>query len=73
MHWEVLMRTKIAACFLGMAIVTGFALKGGNAGASPDRDYYTVIDLGTFGGNMSSASSVNEIGWVTGYADRTGD
>ena len=34
---------------------------------------YTVTNLGTFGGNVSSAASINEIGWITGTANNAGD
>ena len=34
---------------------------------------YTVTNLGTFGGNVSSAASINEVGWITGSANHAGD
>lgn len=64
------MRTRIAATTVGLLIAVGLAVP---ALAAPS---YTVVDLGTFGGKMSMAYAVNDLGQVVGvsqYADGTFD
>jgi len=38
-----------------------------------ERRFYTVIDLGTIGGTISNAVSINEVGWIAGTANEAGD
>ncbi len=72
------MNLKIVASLLTLPLVTVCLAAAANAGithatAGPNSRYYTVVNLGTFGGNNSSAASINEIGWVTGSANKPGD
>ena len=83
------MNMKIFACLFALALVVGCASSGtsvappnssttSNAASRTSNvpsgsGYYTVTNLGTFGGNDSSAASINQIGWVTGSANEGGD
>jgi probable HAF family extracellular repeat protein len=37
------------------------------------HQFYSVKELGTFGGTLSNASGINDTGWVVGDANLTGD
>jgi len=42
-------------------------------GHSQGPSYYKVIDLGTLGGTASSGNTINNLGWVMGSSNKTGD
>src|SRR5437016_5605405 len=63
--YEEDMRKPILFSLAGFAA----ALMAGAAGAAPA---YTVTDLGTLGGNFSSARAINATGAITGIAGDTG-
>lgn len=37
------------------------------------RSGYTVVELPTLGGTVGAATSVNDAGWISGYANLPGD
>jgi probable HAF family extracellular repeat protein len=83
------MRTKLLVWVVAASIVAGCSSGGGAGGSSatsaipdaaqrtfnaaPGLGPYTIIDLGTVGGSSSYAVSINNVGWVTGTSNQTGD
>ncbi|HTV96535.1 MAG TPA: hypothetical protein VME42_11035 [Steroidobacteraceae bacterium] len=60
----------VAAC----ALVMGAARLGAQPQASSSEDAaYTVYDLGTLGGTVSSGNVINDPGWAMGNANLAGD
>lgn len=39
----------------------------------PGPTHYRVIDLGTLGGSLSAGNTINNLGWVMGDSNKTGD
>ena len=83
------MKSKLVGCILTLGIAACLGLNGKSNGgvaaatlggirpASTSRalagDFYTVTNLGTFGGVSSSGNSINDRAWVTGNANLLGD
>src|SRR4051812_48664719 len=54
-----------AACAAVVAVICGAALGGGAAASAPA---FLVVDLGSFGGEVATATAVNGSGQVVGYS-----
>jgi probable HAF family extracellular repeat protein len=60
--------TRVALMILLMAALMSLQLNGQSRSQA-----YTVIDLGTLGGTLSSAEGISNKGWVAGYSTLPGD
>jgi probable HAF family extracellular repeat protein len=45
----------------------------GPAGATQTRSLYQVIELGSLGGTSSAGNSINNVGWIAGSSNLSGD
>jgi probable HAF family extracellular repeat protein len=70
------MRTTILHCTIAMMLLTSVAVRAQfSAAVQPGSDHapYRVYNLGTLGGSSSSGNTDNDLGWVMGIANITGD
>jgi probable HAF family extracellular repeat protein len=65
------MWTTVVSLFAALAMPLGMAAQDQEQQKQQPR--YTVTDLGTLGGTFSVAGSINNRGWVDGYATVAGD
>jgi probable HAF family extracellular repeat protein len=72
-------RARILANVIAMAVLASIAVQAHLVAQDPEvqnekHSVYTVKDLGTLGGTVSSgANSINNKGWVTGHSNLPGD
>ncbi len=68
------MRTKNLICVAVISLLAVLAASGRLTAQAPTGPaHYRVIDLGTLGGTVSSGNAINNVGWVTGSSDETGN
>ena len=62
-----------AVATIVMAALMVSARLGAQDAPRPRPGTYHVIDLGTLGGSVSSGNTINNLGWVMGSSNETGD
>jgi probable HAF family extracellular repeat protein len=69
------MRKRIWSCISAIAVLALLSVADRSAGAPPKEKTvrYTVVRLDTLGGTAGGGNSINNPGWVTGFANLDGN